>query len=505
MEGPIHPIELKVLQTLKQGIPLDFEELVSRSGLHPDQVRRSLEWLSSRGFVRVETVTSSRLFRASKDPPEEVVPEVRLIAKLKEKGGSSPVESLKTSFEEGEFSAALGRAVAAGWVALIVHPSTKIVELTKATGYEELLRLLRLIPSDGLDESSVPVDLKDKLQDLLKRRIILKKDEKKTRVVATEAGLKGQTSAQEIDYIERLTPELISTGKWKEKQLRPINVEAPVQSFYPGRRHPVSDFVNQIRETYLSMGFMEIEGKAIQSAFWNFDALFTPQDHPGRDLQDTFYIKGIRDTRLENKGPVLRVAATHESGWKTGSKGWGYKWSLEEARRLVLRTHNTVLTVQAMTQSPRNDVRVFSIGKVFRNENLDYKHLAEFHQTDGIMMGDGLTVRNLVAFLKTFYRKLGINDVRLWPSYFPYTEPSLQVVGYSEMAGDWIELGGSGPFRPEVTLPLGVTKPVLAWGLGIERLILLSLKLSDIRELYNNDIGWLRRRPDIAGSEDLLR
>jgi phenylalanyl-tRNA synthetase alpha chain len=505
LEEPIHPIESKVLDALKEGKSLGFDEIVKGSGLHTDQVRRSLEWLSSKGFVKIATVASSKLFRSSKVQPEQLVPELRLIAKLKEKGGSAPVEILKAYFEEGEFSAALGRAVSAGWVALIVHPSSKILELTKSTGYEALLRLLYLIPGEGLDESSVPSDLRDILHDLLKRGIVERREEKEMRVTTTDSGQKARSSAQVVDYVEKLTPELLSTGKWKDKPLRPINVEAPAQTFYPGRRHPVADFLNRIREVYLSMGFAEINGQVIQSAFWNFDALFTPQDHPGRDLQDTFYLRGMSNAQLQRKGIVSRVAATHENGWKTGSRGWGYSWNLEEARRLVLRTHNTVLTVRAMTDRADQEARVFSVGKVFRNENLDYKHLAEFQQTDGIMMGDGLNVRHLIAFLKTFYRKLGIADVKLWPSYFPYTEPSLQVMGYSKKVGDWIELGGSGPFRPEVTLPLGVDKPVLAWGLGIERLILLSLDLSDVRQLYENDIGWLRRRPSIASSEDISR
>lgn len=282
--------------------------------------------------------------------------------------------------------------------------------------------------------------------------------------------------------------------------MRPIDVEAKAPVFYPGRRHPVRDFIREVREAYISMGFTELEGNSIHPAFWNFDALFIPQDHPGREMQDTFYLEGLLDREMSRQGVVAKVSATHENGWKTGSKGWGYAWRIEEARRLVLRTHNTVLTVRALSRLRGKETRVFAVSKVYRNENLDYKHLAEFYHADGIMVGEGLNVRHLMGFLKEFYKKLGMRDIKLWPTYFPYTEPSLEVVGYSEVAKAWIELSGSGVFRPEVTVPLGVKVPVLAWGPGIERLMLMRFGLDDMRALYGSNLDWLRRRMEIARS-----
>jgi len=262
--------------------------------------------------------------------------------------------------------------------------------------------------------------------------------------------------------------------------------------------------IAEVREVYLSMGFAEISGDAAQPAFWNFDALFTPQDHPARELQDTFYVKDMRDEKISRSGVVANVAAAHEMGWQTGSKGWRYKWNVEEARRLVLRTHNTAVTIQATRDSGGEETRVFSVARVYRNESLDYKHLAELHQMEGIVIGDGLNLRHLMGVLTKFYGKLGMSGVKLWPSYFPYTEPSMQVMVYYDKVGKWLEMGGSGIFRPEVTLPLGVKKPVIAWGCGLERLLMLRLGMDDIRELYNNDLGWLRERKEIAGPQDIL-
>ena len=164
----------------------------------------------------------------------------------------------------------------------------------------------------------------------------------------TQQGLDALASAETESYAEKLTPELLasvrSTGV--DVRLRPIDVRAPAASFFPGRRHPVKEFINEVREVYLSMGFAEIAGDSIQSSLWNFDALFTPQDHPARELQDTFYVKGGRDQGLQRAGVVAQVASVHENGWETGSKGWRYSWDIEEARRLVLRTHTTALTIQ---------------------------------------------------------------------------------------------------------------------------------------------------------------
>ena len=203
---------------------------------------------------------------------------------------------------------------------------------------------------------------------------------------------------------------------------------------------------------------------------------------------------------MKRTGVVANVAWTDERGWKTGSRGWGYRWDIEEARRLVLRTHNTVLSVRSLAEEGGTERRVFAVSKVYRNENLDYKHLAEFYQMDGIIVGKGLNVRHLMGFLTEFYKKLGMDRVKLWPTYFPYTEPSLEVIAFSKTVNSWVELSGSGVFRPEVTVPLGVRVPVLAWGPGIERLMIMRYGLDDLRELYRNDLSWLRERRELAGS-----
>jgi len=353
----------------------------------------------------------------------------------------------------------------------------------------------------GANDASIPQAQKNTVADLVKRGLVERKESKTVSVTITPAGVEALESAEDQGF-ERLTPEILSSirATGLDVKLRPIDVSASAPEFHPGRRHPVKELIAEVREVYLSMGFKEITGDAVQAAFWNFDALFTPQDHPARELQDTFYVKDMRDQRISRSGVMANVAAAHESGWQTGSKGWRYKWNVEEARRLVLRTHNTAVTIQATRDSGGAETRVFSVARVYRNESLDYKHLAELHQMEGIVIGDGLNLKHLMGVLTKFYGKLGMSGVKLWPSYFPYTEPSMQVMVYYDKVGKWLEMGGAGIFRPEVTWPLGVKKPVIAWGCGLERLLMLRLGMEDIRELYDNDLGWLRERREITGT-----
>ncbi len=496
---PLHQLELRVLSALKDGTWFEFDSLVSATQLDPDQLRRALEWLSAKSYIEQDQKVESRTIATSAE-----VPELRLLARLKQTEGKSSLEDLKrASGSSQEFSAALGRARSAGWITIASEGKATFVKVTDS-GNSARLEELRSRLTRGVAEESISPEEREVLSDWLKRGLAKRLEHRTMRIRATTEGIRNAGPSQAVEYIEKLTPELLSSGDWRTKQLRPINVDAGPPRFFPGRRHPVREFIREVREAYISMGFTEIEGSSIQESFWNFDALFIPQDHPGREMQDTFYVKGMTAQTMKRVGTIAHVASVHEDGWVTGSRGWGYDWNVEEARRLVLRTHNTSLTVQSLAETGETERRVFALGRVYRNENLDYKHLAEFHQMDGIIIGDGLTTRHLMGFLVEFYNKLGFR-VKIWPSYFPYTEPSLQVMFHSETSDSWLELGGSGVFRPEVTWPIGVRKPVLAWGLGIERLILLRSGLNDLRVLYDNDLGWLRNRAEIASSETVKR
>ncbi len=494
---PLHPLEQKVLESLVDKDRLDFDSLVKESGLKADQVRRAVSWLASKNLISSREKTSKTI-TIQGEPVE-----LQLIQRMGTKG--LEMEALRKSFSSNqEFAAALGNARALGWIEVtekVGKPFLILKDKENARKYESFVASLK---GRATEDGEIAAEFRPYVGKLVIRNIAKITESKSLTLQITREGERALKESASGSWVEKITPEVTSkirlTGK--SPNLRPIDVSAPASTVFPGRRHPVKEFINEVREVYLSMGFIEIVGDSIQPSFWNFDALFTPQDHPARELQDTFYVKGGHDESIQRTGVVAAVAAVHESGWETGSKGWRYSWDVEEARRLVLRTHNTALTVRATMESQDRETRVFSVGRVYRNENLDYKHLAELHQMEGIVVGEGLNLRDLMGVLTRFYSKLGMSGVKLWPSFFPYTEPSMQVMVYHKQMGKWLEMGGSGLFRPEVTRPLGVKKPVIAWGCGLERLLMLRLGVQDIRKLYDSDLDWLRRRREIASTKD---
>jgi phenylalanyl-tRNA synthetase alpha chain len=297
--------------------------------------------------------------------------------------------------------------------------------------------------------------------------------------------------------IERntLTPEDIESGVWREIKLRPYDVTLAAREVYPAKIHPLRKIIEQTRRAFLEMGFTEVASPMIESAFWNFDALFQPQDHPARDMQDTFYMSDPAEAPLPDGKVVEPVRRTHEDGGDTGSEGWGYKWSPERSKQVVLRTHTTAATIRALAANPDPPGKFFCVGWTYRNETISFKHLPVFHQVDGIVIDEEANLASLMGTLQEFYSKMGFGRVKFKPAFYPYTEPSVDVVVYMESRGKWLEMGGAGIFRPEVTLPLGCRWPVLAWGLGIERLAMLRFGLSDIRDLYGTNLDALQQVP----------
>ena len=297
---------------------------------------------------------------------------------------------------------------------------------------------------------------------------------------------------KEVIQIAEITPELLQGDSWKNAEFRPYDVSLEASMPRSGKSHPMQSLIERIRSIFLEMGFSEIVDDYVQTAGWNMDALFIPQDHPAREMQDTFYLNEPKEINLD---PSLlnNWKNIHEHGGDTESTGWGGEFSEEISQKGLLRTHTTVNTIQYLAENPTEPCRVFAIDRVFRKESIDRTHLPEFHQIEGIIMEPGANLGMLVTTLKTFYQKMGYPEVRVRPAYFPYTEPSLEVE--VKWRGKWLELGGAGIFRPEVTEPLGIKDPVCAWGMGLERLAMLVLGLDDIRQLYISDLEWLRNQP----------
>ncbi|MHC1596791.1 MAG: phenylalanine--tRNA ligase subunit alpha, partial [Methermicoccaceae archaeon] len=363
-----------------------------------------------------------------------------------------------------------------------------VVPLDAPEGEDE--HLLKLMLERDVSVQELTDEQKRALKMLKKRGLVGSRISKDFLVEPTPSGVHTSRDVVLTDEIAQLTPELIRSRQWEKRPLRRYDVHAYAKPAPLGKRHPYTRILESMRSIMLFMGFTEIRGELIQSSFWNFDALFQPQDHPAREMQDTFYL----ESEEELPECYERVKEMHEHGGDIGSEGWGGEWSEKLARRHVLRTHTTAISLRYLSEHTEPPVKAFCIDRVYRREAIDATHTPEFEQLEGVVMDRGLSLKHLFGYLSTFYSKMGFRDVRFRPAYFPYTEPSVEPEVYVEGLG-WIELGGAGIFRKEVTEPLGIRYPVLAWGLGVSRVAMLRLHLSDLRQLYQPDIEWLRSEP----------
>ncbi|HJJ23335.1 MAG TPA: phenylalanine--tRNA ligase subunit alpha [Nitrosopumilus sp.] len=456
MSQVFHEIEKKIIISLKDNPKQTPEILEKSTKLLPDQIRRGIEWLKLKDLAIVNESKTSiiSLGKNGIESFQKGLPERRLLNLLKD--GPRNLSDLQKELGP-VFGPAMGLARKNNWV----EASSEQISLKNSPSELPGEKTLKQIGEKKLQQDKID---KSDLSGLLKRPDFIIEDIVKTKEISLT------DSAKSIDLSD-------SFGA--------IDVEAKVPEVFVARTHPLKDTIDEIREIFVTLGFSEINGNMTQSSFWNFDALFTPQDHPARELQDTFYLDGISAKKIATPEQIRKVSESHK-------KNWRYHWDINEARKMVLRTHTTCVTIKYLAENKPDESRVFSLGRVFRNEKVSYKHLVEFNQIEGVVVGKDANLRNLMGIQREFYKRIGITKIKFWPTFFPYTEPSLQTMVYNERLGKWVELFGMGIFRPEVTKPLGITKPVLAWGGGIERIAMLKYGIDDVREFYNNNLGWLR-------------
>jgi phenylalanyl-tRNA synthetase alpha chain len=409
----------------------------------------------------------------------------------------------KSKFDKNIFYIGISNMKKNRWVAQSkASGENKIFIISEEFPQTEIEKFLLKFEEDPITDYSYlsKTNLKH-FNKLNKRKLINRNRKTQRNIYLTEKGKKITLSKiKELRQISKITPEMLSSRTWSNYDLKRFDVTKPGPMLKAGKTHPLVNLINKIREIFLSMGFVEIRGPIIESAFYNFDALFQPQDHPARELQDTFYLNNPKVAKLPEKDRVLAVKETHENGGDSGSTGWGYKWDENIAKKTLLRPHTTATTMRRLAQFYRNNekvpVKVFCIDRVFRNEKLDKSHLAEFTQVEGIVIDDNANLCDLIGLLSEFYRKIGFKKIITRPGFFPYTEPSMEVSVYYDRLNEWLEMGGSGIFRPEVTYPWGIKEPtrVLAWGQGLERIAMPYFERTDIRDFYINPIKWLREQ-----------
>lgn len=487
--------ERKVLPLLKEK---SVNEICKKSNLDKVSVLRVLEFLQNKKIIELTKTTKKVIVVGVNGALYRKVglPERRLLILLDESKEVLDFQGTQklSKLSDNEFKAALGVLKKKALVEInhgkVVLNASKD-EVRKIMLEETFLETLPLELESLLPEQNFAFK---SLQN--RKEIIEIKDRKIIQIRVTMLGeriIREQPASTNL--IEQIDSKLIKSGTWKGKKFRRYDISSPVPKIYGGKRHFVNQAVDYARSIWTDLGFEEMKGNMIQSSFWNFDSLFTAQDHPVRELQDTFYLNRNIELPVDKK-LIANVKKSHETGVE-GSKGWQYSWNEDDAKRLVLRTHTTCLSalkLYELSKTNNKNGKFFAIGRCFRNETVDWSHGFEFNQTEGIVVDKDANFRHLLGYLKEFFNKMGFEKIRFTPAYFPYTEPSVEIHWWHPERKIWLELGGAGMFRPEVTIPLlGEHIPVLAWGPGFDRIIMDYYQIKDLREMYKNDINQLRK------------
>ncbi|MBR0472735.1 MAG: phenylalanine--tRNA ligase subunit alpha [Methanosphaera sp.] len=501
----LHLYEKKLLKELSKNTEITPEEIAKNENMPLKAVTSAAGMLSSKDIITVDKKSTDqiKLSEEGKDYVNQGLPEHRILKTLQEFSEQEKDEATideiieKSGVTKQQMNFSIGVMMRHRWVRM-KDGKLSLTEEGKTTNIEELpqVKFLKFInEAKEVASDKIPVEYDKVRQEFKKRKELFDiKTSQEFNFKLNDLGKqildKGVTIQEEAT---QLTHEQLKTGSWKNLHYRGYDINASAPNTFPGKIHPLQQTIEEIRSIFIDMGFDEAKGTILESAFWNFDMLFQPQDHAAREMQDTFYVNNPPIADLPNQELVEKTKIEHEYGGNTGSTGWQYKWDVEIAKQMVLRTHTTGLSVRYLSEH-QPPLKMFSVGRVFRRETLDYKHLPEFHQVEGIVAGEDMSFKNLLGILKEFYRKLGFK-VRFRPAYFPYTYLSVESEIYVPEKKSWMELGGSGMFRPEVLEPLGIKTQVAAFGLGIERLAMMRCNVEDIRMLYQSDIGWLRKLP----------
>ena len=501
----LHIYEKKLLKEIESNPEATPEAIAENTGMDIKSVMSAAGSLASKDIIEVDKEVK-KTYSLTDDGLEYAnngLPERRILDVLAEKKEISMKDlASEADIDKKETGIALGWLRQKNWAQIdkgVINITEMGKDFADKAGVDE--KVLEYLKNNADGVKLFTDDLRDGFKKLTGRKNIL--NIKKETSHSFKLLPKGEAILKEGFTIQeqatQLTHQQLKEGEWKNLEYRPydINAEAPVA--FAGKKHPLREIIDEIREIFLNMGFIEDNGEYVESAFWNFDSLFQPQDHAAREMQDTFYLKNPLTCDLPDDDLVKLTAETHETGADTGSIGWKYDWSEDVARQSVLRTHTTGISTKHLFEH-EPPIKMFSVGRVFRRETFDYKHLPEFHQVEGLVCGPDISYQNLLGTLKEFYKKLGF-EVRFRPAYFPYTYLSTESEIYLEEKGSWIELGGAGMFRPEVLKPLGIDQPALAFGMGIERLAMIRYDVEDIRMLYKSDIKWLRDVPLTKGVE----
>jgi phenylalanyl-tRNA synthetase alpha chain len=529
----LHPLEVRIILSYKKGDELTIEKIEKDLGFKPGNGNQALSWLAGKGIVseiRRETAVFFELTDLGREWREKGSPEERIVKLVQsETGLRLPEIAAKLGIENKDVGSAFGSL--SKMQVLGMDEDKKIVIEYRQDDFDRdgkpkdklaehfaVLRglLEKAAAAEGglIAEAALNGAEKTAMAGIAKKRgaahAAFRLIDRETVVFGFAAGDDGAVPAENLtaalraagitgDETGSLTPEMLETGSWKGKTFRSYNVKTPPTRLTPGRTNPYAKFLENVKDKLASLGFEEFDGPLVETEFWNSDALFMPQFHSARDIHDVYRLSApekpdaFAQARAIEEPWLSNVAAAHENGGNTGSRGWNYAFDRDFTRRLVLRSQGTVLSAKTLPTA-KIPGKYFGIVRCFRYDRVDATHLPDFYQTEGIVLGEDVNLRTLLGMLEMFAREVaGAKEVKYVPGYFPFTEPSVEVHIKHPVLG-WFELGGSGIFRPEVTESLGVNVPVAAWGIGIDRMALMALGLNDLRELFSYDIENVRLR-----------
>lgn len=504
----LHPLEHRVLACFSERPSLSAAEIMAAGGLDLARLDMAAGWLQAKGLMEVagETVTSLvSLTETGKEYRDKGTPERRIITALLEGKQITVKDIIQTwGMEPSEVSSAVGGLKEAGVVRIVQGGVLQLNPGADLSSYELINELITQVAGQE------PVDL-ESFTDVQKTAIqanfhkrgkskgIFRITEKKNRTYAL-TGIGREIARFVIERgvagkeVSTLTPEMLKDGSWKQKKFRSYNIGLKPPRIVIGRRHPYREFLDFVKYKFVGMGFEEMRGPLVENEFWDMDALFMPQFHPARNIHDVYFVKDPVSSRGIEEPFARRVYSAHKNGGATGSRGWRYEFDLDRARRLILRSQGTAVSARTLASGPKVPGKYFSIARCFRYDAVDATHAPDFYQVEGIVVGRDMNFRTLLGLLTLFGKEIAkADEFQFRPAYFPFTEPSVELhVRHPELG--WMELGGAGIFRPEVTVPLGVDCPVIAWGLGLDRMAMVALGIQDIRDLFSRDLDFIRTK-----------
>jgi phenylalanyl-tRNA synthetase alpha chain len=258
-----------------------------------------------------------------------------------------------------------------------------------------------------------------------------------------------------------------------------------------GHLHPITRTIEELKDIMGRLGFSVVYGPEVEDEWHNFEALNIPLSHPARNPLDNFYLATAHVSQAESEGdsPVFVERKLGQSPMP-GSRG-----TSAAAKPLLLRSQTSTVQIRTMERT-RPPVRIISLGRVYRPDDADATHYPMFHQIEGLLVDRHVTMADLKSVLRLFARSFFKDDVhiRFRPSFFPFTEPSVEVD--MSWQGGWMEMGGAGMVDPNVFRAVGYDPEEVtgfAFGLGIERVCARRHNVTDIREFFKNDVRFLEQ------------